>query len=141
MGEEVPPAENCRDSSTPVEHNWCLYTLVQIIRGKSLEELEPNTKKALEVACAEEAEVVNVGDMEIRHCVLSCQRKIGGQVCRLEVGHWRTKLPDEDTYLYAHSKDVVSERGCLREIDFEERMQERVARGELKRLDEPSSDN
>ena len=140
MGEEMPPFEKRRDSTTPVEHNWCLYTLVQVIRGKSLEELEPDTEKALEVACIGEAELVNVGDMEIRHCILSCQRKIGGQVCQLEVGHWRTRLPDEDTYLYAHSKDVVSERGCLRELDYEERMKERVARGELKRMPEPPTE-
>jgi hypothetical protein len=116
-GIDETPSTNTESSSEGIydpTQGFCLYTLVQYLRGFEKEKLQPVITEAVEHACSGEMESRDVGGMEIDFCTLNCRR----DSCRVEISYWELTVGGEPTYTYSHSKEEVDSRGCVKEDEW-----------------------
>jgi hypothetical protein len=115
------PLENRgADSDSAASQRFCLYVLVQLIRGRETGQLQDTIRTAVSDACVGEMATKQIGDMKIDYCELNC--KVEG--CDVSAGYWETSLQGEGPFIYSHSKEEIQKRGCKKEMDFRTKMAE-----------------
>lgn len=112
-GSKKPSAklESSMESDYDPTKGFCLYTLVQFLRGSEKDKQQITITDAVEHACNGSLETHHIGAMRIDHCHLQCRRA----GCEVSVDYWEQTVEGDETYLYTLSKEIVDKLGCIRE--------------------------